>query len=160
MQSKKILNQIIPATAIRDEQIEGQNCAYEGFTFRFEEQFFRSRLAKKTAKKKGYFVSFWEKNEGNENQAFDYDGAADKTLIAISDNEQCGLFIFPKKVLAQQKILRSQTHKGKMAIRVYPSWETDLNAAASNTQRWQQLYFIDLSKAIDSEKVQLLLAGE
>ncbi|MDU1373352.1 MAG: MepB family protein, partial [Staphylococcus epidermidis] len=38
---------------------------------------------------------------------------------------------------------------GKMAFRVYPTWEKDLNRVAHKTQEWQKQYFIDMSQTID-----------
>ncbi len=35
--------------------------------------------------------------------------------------------------------------KNKMAFRVYPSWEHDLNRTATLTQKWQTPYFINIS---------------
>lgn len=43
-----------------------------------------------------------------------------------------------------------------MALRVYPSWVTELNTNAAKTQTWQVEYFIDLSDAIDIDKLKKL----
>ncbi|MCI0130302.1 MepB family protein [Vagococcus sp. CY53-2] len=40
---------------------EEQNAEYEGVYFYHDTKSYRSRLANKTPKKAGYFVSFWEK---------------------------------------------------------------------------------------------------
>lgn len=124
---------------------EIQNEEYEGYTFSVGETTYRSRLAKLTPKKKGYFVAFWEKDDTNQNQAYDFKNSPDYLVIVILDDTKKGLFVFPKEVLHQQNILKTDTQKGKMAIRVYPSWETDLNPTATKTQKWQQVYFTDLS---------------
>ncbi|WP_186364991.1 MepB family protein, partial [Staphylococcus argensis] len=57
--------------------------------------------------------------------------------------------IFPKHVLFHKGILRHHESKGKMAFRVYPTWEKDLNRVAQKTQAWQKQYFIDMSQTID-----------
>ena len=124
---------------------EPYNSDYEAHQFTLGAQSYRSRLAKLTPKKKGYFVAFWEKNSQNQNQAFSLEQHPDYLIIAIMDQEKKGLFIFPKDILAVQGILRTDTQKGKMAIRVYPSWEADLNQTATKTQTWQCQYFVDLS---------------
>ncbi|MEG0328615.1 MAG: MepB family protein [Erysipelothrix sp.] len=124
---------------------ENQNQEYEGFRFEYERKIYRSRLAKKTPKKKGYFVAFYEKDNLNVNQAFSDDDPADITLVSIIDGNLKGIFIFPKEALKQHGILKTKSQKGKMAIRVYPSWEKDLNATATRTQKWQIEYFKDLS---------------
>lgn len=124
---------------------ENQNHEYEGCRFEYEGKMYRSRLAKKTPKKKGYFVAFYEKDIKNVNQAFSNDNSVDFTLVNIVDGNLRGIFIFPQEVLKQQGILKTESQKGKMAIRVYPSWEKDLNATATRTQKWQVEYFKDLS---------------
>lgn len=124
---------------------EEQNSEYEGMSFNSGNTSYRSRLAKLTPKKKGYFVAFWEKDEHNINQAFSFDESPDNVIIVILDETKKGLFIFPKKVLLNKKILRTSSQKGKMAIRVYPSWESNLNPTATKTQQWQIPYFFDIS---------------
>lgn len=136
--------------------LEEQNKDYEGTYFLIGQSTFRSRLAKTTPKKKGYFVAFWEKDSMNTNQAFSYEESPDYLIISIIDENKKGQFIFPKDILNQQKILRTESQKGKMAIRVYPSWETNLNSTASKTQKWQTPYFIDLSQATDTKKLKKL----
>lgn len=123
----------------------------EAFTFEFNNVTFKSRLAKKTPKTKGYFVAFWRKNESNENTPFDYATSEDKLIINIIDNDKKGQFIFPKSLLKEKGIVESNHHKGKMAMRVYPSWVSNLNTTAIKTQKWQTKYFIDLSKEINLE---------
>lgn len=124
---------------------ENQNQEYEGCRFEYEGKMYRSRLAKKTPKKKGYFVAFYEKDIKNVNQAFSNDNSVDFTLVNIVDGNLRGIFVFPQEVLKQHGILKTESQKGKMAIRVYPSWEKDLNATATRTQKWQVEYFKDLS---------------
>ncbi|WP_281177227.1 MepB family protein [Peribacillus loiseleuriae] len=67
-----------------------------------------------------------------------------------------GQFIFPKKVLLKYGILKSPKQKGNMALRVYPSWVTELNTNATRTQSWQADYFIDLSDDFEVEKLKKL----
>ncbi|CBL91488.1 MULTISPECIES: MepB family protein [Leuconostoc] len=136
---------------------ESQNVLYEGFRFRLKNKTFRSRLAKKTPTKKGYFVAFWEKDNHAKNKPFDYESSPDFLIINVIDFKNQGQFIFPKALLAQKKILLSLNSKGKMAIRVYPEWVKELNKTAFQTQQWQLHYFIDLSKdLIDVSKLKQL----
>lgn len=123
MNSLPILEKAVGAITLLSE--EKQNAEYEGFLCQVNEsqQLIRSRLAKKTPKKEGYFVAFWEKNQ-----------------------EKQGLFLLPKECLIQQKILKMHQQKGKMAARFYPSWCQNLNQTAKKTQKWQLTYFTDLSK--------------
>lgn len=145
---------------ISDLQIENiikdSNPEYEGIRFLIGNATFRSRLAKRTPKKKGYFVVFWEKSVSGTNKPYGYENCPDKIIITIIDNERKGQFIFPKKLLLENGILESKHSKGKMAIRVYPSWETELNKTAHTTQRWQQPYFFEISEELNIEKVKAL----
>ena len=50
-----------------------------------------------------------------------------------------GQFIFPKELLVKKNY--SEKHKGKMAIRVYPSWEQSLNKTAVSTQNGKSRIF-------------------
>ncbi|PGB24435.1 MepB family protein, partial [Bacillus wiedmannii] len=56
-----------------------------------------------------------------------------------------GQFIFPKEILLKEKILKTQSQKGKMAMRVYPIWDTPVSNQAKKSQIWQLQYFVDLS---------------
>lgn len=137
---------------------EPQNKDYQGFTFNIGNYSFRHRQGKKTPVKQGYFVAFWKKDSQNKNQAYSIEESPDFQVVTIIDGENQGLFLFPKSVFVQQKILRTTYLKGKMAARFYPTWETELNKTAEKTQKWQQEYFIDLSKEkIDFQKLRRLL---
>lgn len=156
----KILDKI-SCSSLENIQIEEQNKEYEGITFSIGKQTFRSRKAKKTPKKSGYFVVFWEKDEDNRNQAYTSLTAPDKLVITVFDQEKIGQFIFPKEILVKKHILSHEEVMGKMALRVYPDWAQDLNSTAAATQKWQSPFFIDLTNKIDFEKLeQLYFASE
>lgn len=97
---------------------------------------------------------FWEKDENNKNQSYSFSESPDKVIISIIDNDLKGQFIFPKSKLLEKGILSNETIKGKMAIRVYPSWERGLNNTAAQTQMWQQNFFINLSNNLDQERLE------
>ncbi|MBO0472420.1 MepB family protein [Enterococcus ureasiticus] len=141
---------------LEDFKVEEQNKEYEGTTFVLGKQSFRSRKAKVTPKKLGYFVVFWEKDDENKNKPYDFDSAPDKLIITIIDQEKLGQFIFPKEILAEKKILNNGKNQGKMAMRVYPNWVTGLNKTAVVTQKWQSSYFIDLTKKPDLNRLKKL----
>lgn len=137
---------------------EPQNSEYEGFIFRTRHYSFRNRLAKKTPTKKGYFVVFWERDNQKRNQAFSFKESPDFLIVNVIDNVYKGLFLFPKSVLLEQGVLRTPKSKGRMAIRVYPLWEQNLNKTAEQTQKWQLEYFIDLSiENVDYKKFETIL---
>ena len=139
-----------------NHEFEQWNQEYEAFNFEFSGVEFKSRLAKKTPKKVGYFVAFWCKNEINKNRPFNFKESKDKLIINILYGSKKGQFIFTKELLLKKGIISSDKHKGKMAIRVYPSWERDLNKTAVSTQKWQIPYFLDFSKGFDEEKIKEL----
>ncbi|KGR77966.1 MepB family protein [Ureibacillus sinduriensis] len=124
---------------------ETQNSDYGAGIFQLNSKTVRFRVAKITPTKIGQFVSFWEKNEDNNNQAFSYDNATDLLVInTFSNNGDFGQFIFPKEVLLKQNILKTTNTKGKMSIRVYPSWDTPTSKQAIVTQKWQLPYFVKI----------------
>lgn len=111
----------------------------------------RFRVAKQTPKKIGQFVVFWEKIA-----TFSYEEASDLLVITtFKDEHRYSQFIFPKKVLLKQNILRTDSHPGKMAMRVYPSWDHPTSKQAITTQNWQLPYFVDLCN-VTQEKLDSL----
>ncbi|WP_058308237.1 MepB family protein [Gracilibacillus massiliensis] len=130
-------------TAIQEES---QNSEYGAGMFQLNSKSIRFRVAKKTPNKVGQFVSFWEKNDANKNQAFSYDKATDLLVINTFDSgKRFGQFVFPKNVLLKQNILKTDTTKGKMALRVYPIWDHPTNKQAVETQKWQLEYFFEIN---------------
>lgn len=137
-------------------EAEELNKEYEGMCFDIQSVSYRSRLAKKTPTKKGYFVVFWTKDEFGKNRPFTREETKDKLIVLIDDGDKQGQFIFPKAILEQKGIVTSPTKKGKMAMRVYPSWEDNLNAQATQTQKWQSEFFIRISEDTNLEHLEAL----
>lgn len=137
-------------------RVEPQNAAYEGAVFHYNTSFFRLRRAKRTPKKAGYFVAFWEKDEMSRNQAYHVADSPTKLIVVISDGDFQGQFVFPREVLHNQGVLRDDRQTGKMALRVYPRWEGNLNKTATRTQAWQLPYFVDLAETGAIEKIKAL----
>ena len=106
-----------------------------------DQEYKRCRLAKKTPKKEGYFTVFWKKDQDNKNIPYTDKDLGDELVIVVIDDRHCGIFIIPKKVAISKKILSTKDCKGKMAMRFYPSWCSNLNKAARATQKWQLDYF-------------------
>ncbi len=142
---------------IKAIQEEPQNSDYGAGIFQLNSKSVRFRVAKTTPNKIGQFVSFWEKDSAYKNQAFSYEKATDLLVInTFSNNDRFGQFVFPKEVLVQQKILKTATTKGKMAIRVYPIWDTPTSKQAIETQKWQLEYFIETDKTNNLPQQELL----
>lgn len=124
---------------------EKQNAEYAGCLFHLNHKSIRFRISKITPNKIGQFVSFWEKDDNMQNQAFSYDAAPGLLVITCIDDNKLGQFIFPKEILLKEKILKTQSQIGKMAMRVYPIWDTPESNQAKKSQMWQLQYFVDLS---------------
>ncbi len=130
---------------VKSVQEEQQNSKYGAGSFRLASRTVRYRVANITPTKVGQFVACWEKDENNKNQPYSYEEAPDLLVITCFKNEEAfGQFIFPKEVLLKQNILRSALTKGKMAIRVYPGWDSPSSKQAIKTQKWQLPYFVDM----------------
>ena len=132
------------------------NTAYEAVNLTINNRQFKSRLANKTPNKEGYFVEIWQKNDKNQNIPFSQNDSWDKLIINIIDNSRQGQFIFPKKLLIEKGIISSTHLSGKLAFRVYPTWEQHLNLTATQSQKWQCPYFIDLSEDANLKRIETL----
>ena len=131
---------------VKSVQEEKQNSKYGAGTFRLSSRTVRFRVANITPTKVGQFVAFWEKDENNKNQPFTYDESPDLLVITtFKGDSEVGQFIFPKEILFKHNILRSSSTKGRMAIRVYSSWDKPTSEQAMKTQKWQLPYFVDMS---------------
>lgn len=135
---------------------EAQNSDYGAGLFQLSSKSVRFRVAKTTPNKIGQFVSFWEKDTSHKNQAFSYEKATDLLVINTFAKDRFGQFVFPKEVLVQQKILKTAITKGKMAIRVYPIWDTPTSKQAIETQKWQLEYFIETDNTNNLPQQELL----
>lgn len=102
---------------IKNIQEETQNADYGAGMFQLDSKSVRFRVAKITPTKVGQFVSFWEKDAANKNQAFSYENATDLLVInTFHTNGDFGQFVFPKEVLLQQNILKTANTKGKWLL--------------------------------------------
>ncbi|WP_018759047.1 MepB family protein [Paenibacillus terrigena] len=137
---------------------ETQNSEYGAGIFQLDSKSVRFRVAKITPTKTGQFVAFWEKDFDNKNQAFSYENAPDLLVINTftNNNHDLGQFVFPKELLVNHNILKTATSKGKMAIRVYPSWDTPTSKQAIATQKWQLPYFVTMNSKNSLQRQELL----
>ena len=133
--------------SVKRVQEEKQNSKYGAGTFNLSSKKVRFRVAKSTPIKIGQFVAFWEKDKMKTNQPFSYDKSPDLLVVTTFEiNNKFGQFIFPKEILLNHHILQSHSTEGKMAIRVYPSWDEPTSKQAIKTQKWQLPYFVDMSE--------------
>ncbi|MBC1344404.1 hypothetical protein HB799_10040 [Listeria welshimeri] len=145
MEYERLLQNELGELEIIQEEL--QNKEYRGMIVKTAKDgtMIRTRLAKKTDKKAGYFVAFWEKDEFGKNCPFDENDSADFLSIVVIDDDLKGVFVFPRQCLIDEGILTSEAGIGKMAARFYPTWCQDLNKIAKKMQAWQQGYFKNYS---------------
>lgn len=142
---------------VKSVQEEKQNAKYGAGVFQLESKMIRFRVAKITPTKVGQFVAFWEKDSDNKNCPFLYEVAPELLVITTFKNDyEFGQFIFPKELLIKKNILRSKSTNGKMAMRVYPSWDKPTSQQAIKTQKWQSFYFVDMSN-LNQPKIDKLI---
>ena len=120
---------------------EPQNGEYCGCFLSESDISYRIRVSKQTPKKNGQFVVIWEKDSNNENTAYTFDDFPDYLVIFTQKEENIGKFTFPRRVLEEKGILKSEKANGKMAFRVYPSWDIPESKQAAKTQDWQLPFF-------------------
>ena len=148
--------------SLRNIQPESESHGYAALTFQLNEYKVLFRKAKITPTKTGQFVTLWKRNKKGITEPFDFKDEFNFYLIATKTLTSFGVFIFPKKVLHENKILSDQTIDGKRGIRVYPSWDETTSGQAQKTQNWQTKYFFDLSnpQQIDLNRANNLLRIE
>ena len=106
--------------------------------------------------------SLRKKDDNDKNQPYKYSAAPDLLVVTVFKSEnEFGQFILPKEELFRQSILISSSTKGKMALRVYPSWDIPTSNQATKTQEWQLPYFVDMSDPgkLDIEKLMRLYSA-
>ncbi len=124
---------------------QDQECAaYCGYNFWFDSYQIKYRKAKITPKKTGCFVALWKRNTKGKTVPFQASDNFDFYLIEVEENENKGIFVFPKEYLIKHKIISADT-EGKRGFRLYPSWNIVENKQALKTQLWQLTYFINLN---------------
>ena len=121
---------------------------YWGYNFQINNLKIKFRKAKVTPKKVGQFVTLWKRNVIGETIPFDINDDFGFYIIYTQQDFNQGMFIFPKRVLAEKQIL-SGIKEGKRGFRVYPNWDRPLNNQALKTQSWQEKYFVNVNNHSD-----------
>lgn len=139
---------------------ESESQEYAAHRFNLNEKKIIFRIAKITPVKTGQFVSIWKRNEQEITAPFDITDDLDFLMIVTKTPTQFGFFIFPKKVLHENRILSDEIRDGKRGIRVYPIWDEATNKQAQKTITWQTEYFVDLTdkNQIDLNRAKDLLS--
>lgn len=129
---------------IEDEEAK----EYFGYNFQTEKLNFKFRKAKITPKKVGQFVTLWKRNSQKETEPFNEYDNFDFYIIVTEENENYGLFLFPKNELIKRQILTTNSKEGKRGFRVYPIWTKTENRQAEKAQIWQTNFFINFNDDI------------
>ena len=102
-------------------------------------------LAEKTAKKTGFFVTFWKKDHNNKSLPYDTKDPLDVLIIIAEEDVHYGVLILSRELLTQKKIVSSASAPGKRGFRIYTDWNRPESRHARITQQWQSQYFLNLS---------------
>ncbi|MCO6175978.1 MepB family protein [Flavobacterium sp. NRK F10] len=141
---------------LSDLQTEPEGQEYDACRFELDGLKVISRTAKITPKKIGQFVTFWKRNKNGITEPFSENDPVDFFVIHVLKENKLGQFVFPKSVLKNQGILRTDKKDGKRGFRVYPVWDTANNKQAEKTQKWQLDYFFRITDATELDRVKEL----
>ncbi|MHC5200853.1 MepB family protein [Myroides sp. LJL119] len=101
------------------------------------------RNAKLTPTKAGLFVAIWKKDSSLKNTPFHEQDNFDLLVIRCHQDNNLGYFVFTKQDLSNLCIIQNKSNKGKMGIRLYPSWCINLNNQAKKTQLDHSQFFFE-----------------
>ena len=161
----ELLNELVfkPCNLIlKNIELEPESPEYAAQTFQLNHYKIIFRKAKVTPKKIGQFVTIWKRNEQGITSPFHLIDDFDHFIIATETPTNFGIFVFPKSILHENKIISDEKKEGKRGIRVYPIWDDPTSKQAQKTQEWQTKYFLDLTNhdKIDLNRAENLLSME
>lgn len=139
----------LKSVSINNFQKENESEEYNACRFTVNNHRIVFRTAKITPKKVGQFVTFWKRNpEKGIIEPFESNDPFDFFIIEASNEQHDGIFLFPKPLLVEKRIISSPTKEGKRALRVYPPWDEVISNQARLTQSWQSKHFYSLEDDI------------
>lgn len=161
----ELLNELVfkPCKLIlRNIEPEPESQEYFAHTFQLNNYKILFRKAKITPTKTGQFVTIWKRNEQGITCPFHLNDDFELFIIATETPTNFGIFVFPKSILHENKIISDEKKEGKRGIRVYPIWDETTSKQAQKTQEWQTKYFLDLTNhdKIDLNRAENLLSME
>lgn len=130
---------------------EQEGKAYSACSFLLNNKKVFCRVSKVTPKKKGQFVTFYQRNNNeiiepfNENTHVDY--------FMVFHQEIKSVFVFPKSILVKKSVLSTDKKEGKRAFRVYAPTDELISKQALATQKWQTKYFYSLKSIPDKKRM-------
>lgn len=137
--------------------VEPESKEYSACSFTVNDKKAHFRSGKITPTKVGIFVTFWKRNQKNITAPYDASDDFDFLIVSASSQDNFGIFIFPKKVLLEQKMISKNHIGGKRGFRLYPIWDKADNPQAIKSQKWQTNYFVTLQHNNHSAIIQKLL---
>ena len=126
-------------------QIEKESADYGALDFQLNGKLCKFRVGKVTPKKVGFFVKIWKRPGNSPIMPYDLVDPIDFFIFSVHSEKCFGQFIFPKKILAEKRVLSIDGKGGKRAMRVYPPSIITTSKQAQDTQAWQQDYFLEIS---------------
>lgn len=132
---------------------------YGACTFELGGKIIQQRVSKITPTKTGQFVTIWKRNKEGITEPFENSDDFDFVFITTREVNNLGQFIFPKSILVEKGIIKSNGKVGKRGIRVYPPWTVTTNKQAKITQNWQTKYFLTIKNdnSIDFDLIKKIL---
>lgn len=128
---------------IRELVLDKESSEYGAAFFMMNQSRIVFRVAKTTPTKTGQFVTLWKRINDGPIQPFDFSDPIDYAIICVRSKNHAGQFIFPKKILCDQKVFSVNQKGGKRAIRVYAPWDDANSPQAAKTKKWQGAFFVD-----------------
>jgi hypothetical protein len=141
---------------ISNNKIESEGKEYYACQFDLNGVHLISRNAKITPKKVGQFVACWKRNQNGITSPYSENDIFDFYVINVSKEKRLGQFVFPKSVLIDKGIVKTNLKVGKRGFRVYPVWDTANNKQAQKSQQWQLDYFYEVKEITDLIRVKAL----
>lgn len=130
---------------VKDFTLDKESLDYGASTAKLNSIPVAFRVAKITSTKIGYFVTLWKRGLDRKIKPYNIECETKLFIIIVRDGINFGHFIFSKETLLNYGLISDNTSKGKLAIRLYPSWCITESKQAKKTQEWQLQYFINHS---------------
>ncbi|MES2566807.1 MAG: MepB family protein [Bacteroidota bacterium] len=142
-------------------KLNSESAEYGACSFELDGKIIQHRVSKITPTKCGQFLTIWKRSKDGITEPFDILDDVDFIIITSKCGDNFGQFLFPKSVLANQRIITKNGKEGKRGIRVYPPWDIATNKQAEKTQSWQTKYFLTIKNdnSSDLAMVKRLLKG-
>jgi hypothetical protein len=102
------------------------------------------RIAKVNPEKEGMVVNLSKKAVDEPIKPFDISDDFKFVIISSRNEDNLGLFIFPKSVLLNKGIIAGDQNEGKRTLKVYAPWEKTTSKQGAKNQQWQSEYFFEV----------------